>query len=461
MVYNSGIWIRTPSWEFFTAFKFKMHPNPSNIYDCDSLCNLTFPGWFTNRKNGKMGCFQGYKNKLFQNTLNTHSIFSKRDISRNEAEKDAELEKIKYEDLAFLVKHINSLKDFSWNAKMNPEFKGLTLKVLKERLGVPQHKGFNVNKFVGLLKKSPVFLHPGAKCSKYQRDEWKDLVKKTGFDIDPSDNIHKYYFTHVFDIDPEDLPKSWDWRNVDGKNYMNKAYRQICGSCYAAGTIKAIEARIRVATHNKIKPKLSIKDVVGCSWYSEGCEGGESFHTAKFGHDFGFIPEENVPFLNSKMKCNHNEFLQNIEYSTQIYEYVGGYFGYTKGIESLMMREIRARGPLQASILCPITFSFYKEGVMNCENTFMPKRSLHESEEDILRRVNANFSPVEHLITVMGWGETSSGEKYWICMNSWGENFGDKGSFLLRRGTNACNIEAKVAAYLPRNLSEQHLSFLH
>eukprot|EP00831_Metopus_contortus_P031541 TRINITY_DN25706_c0_g1_i4.p1 TRINITY_DN25706_c0_g1~~TRINITY_DN25706_c0_g1_i4.p1 ORF type:complete len:245 (+),score=51.10 TRINITY_DN25706_c0_g1_i4:48-737(+) len=135
--------------------------------------------------------------------------------------------------------------------------------------------------------------------------------------------------------------------------------------------------------------------------------GGESFHSAKFGHDFGFIPEKDIPFLNRDMKCKHNKFIDNIVYGTQIYEYVGGYFGYTKNIESLMMREIRARGPLQASILCPISFGMYSGGIINCENDFMPKERLYESEEDIIRRIRANFSPVEHLITVMGWGAVS------------------------------------------------------
>lgn len=30
-----------------------------------------------------------------------------------------------------------------------------------------------------------------------------------------------------------------------------------------------------------------------------------------------------------------------------------------------------------------------------------------------------------HAVTIIGWGETDSGLKYWICQNSWGSHWGE------------------------------------
>lgn len=52
-----------------------------------------------------------------------------------------------------------------------------------------------------------------------------------------------------------------------------------------------------------------------------------------------------------------------------------------------------------------------------------------------------------HAIKIIGWGnEIINGEKkpYWLCVNSWGKNWGINGTFKLRRGTNECKIESFV-----------------
>jgi len=50
-----------------------------------------------------------------------------------------------------------------------------------------------------------------------------------------------------------------------------------------------------------------------------------------------------------------------------------------------------------------------------------------------------------HAVTLVGYGELD-GEKYWKIKNSWNEQWGDNGHFLIRRGTNECGIEAGVSA---------------
>ncbi len=39
-----------------------------------------------------------------------------------------------------------------------------------------------------------------------------------------------------------------------------------------------------------------------------------------------------------------------------------------------------------------------------------------------------------HAVTLVGWGKTTSGVKYWIVKNSWGPYWGDHGYAYLKRG---------------------------
>ena len=45
-----------------------------------------------------------------------------------------------------------------------------------------------------------------------------------------------------------------------------------------------------------------------------------------------------------------------------------------------------------------------------------------------------------HAIKILGWG-VENGTKYWLCANSWNEDWGDKGFFKILRGSNHCGIE--------------------
>lgn len=57
-----------------------------------------------------------------------------------------------------------------------------------------------------------------------------------------------------------------------------------------------IESRLKIASNNKNNITLSTQDIVSCSKYSQGCEGGFPYLIAgKYGQDYGFVAEQCNP----------------------------------------------------------------------------------------------------------------------------------------------------------------------
>lgn len=54
-----------------------------------------------------------------------------------------------------------------------------------------------------------------------------------------------------------------------------------------------------------------------------------------------------------------------------------------------------------------------------------------------------------HASKVIGWGE-ENGVPYWLLVNSWNLDWGTRGTFKIRRGTNECGIDYSMTAGIPK-----------
>ena len=127
--------------------------------------------------------------------------------------------------------------------------------------------------------------------------------------------------------------------------------------------------------------------------------------------------------------------MNKYKYRVSKFEYLGGFYGGTSEVD--IMKEIRARGPIPGNMRVPWTFSYYRKGIFS-EKTLI-KNSGKLNKIRMLDK-KLTWSNVEHSILLVGYGE-ENGVKYWIGMNTWGENWGEKGFFRILRGENECNIE--------------------
>jgi cathepsin C len=202
--------------------------------------------------------------------------------------------------------------------------------------------------------------------------------------------------------------------------------------------MNSLGSRLRIQTNNQDKTVFSPQFPISCNFYSEGCEGGYPFLVGKFFHEFEVVPESCFPYTQSDSKCSNvcDYTKKTKKYRVSKYGYLGGYYGATN--EILMMKEIRANGPMPGNIRVPYTFNYYSHGIYSEKDL---KKNSDKLSKTTLVDKHLSWEKVEHSITLVGYGE-ENGVKYWIGMNTWGKTFGEDGFFRILRGENECSIES-------------------
>jgi len=222
----------------------------------------------------------------------------------------------------------------------------------------------------------------------------------------------------------EDLPENYDWKMVNGTNYLtnirNQHIPQYCGSCWAHAATSALSDRIKIA-RNAAWPDINIapQNVISCSEVGEGddqdngCHGGEAFNAFEFmnknevsdetcsvyrarGRDNGATCAPMIKCMN----CAPGSETCSVPDSYKIYH--SDEYGKVSS-EEKMMQEIFQRGPIACGVAVPDSLESYTGGIYN------------DTSGD---------TEIVHDISVVGFG-VENGTKFWNVRNSWGSHWGE------------------------------------
>jgi len=76
------------------------------------------------------------------------------------------------------------------------------------------------------------------------------------------------------------------------------------------------------------------------------------------------------------------------------------------------------------------------------------KKSRSQITNRSLEDYGIAWMNLNHSVVIIGWGlDEKTGTKFWKVRNSYGEKWGMKGDFLVRRGENDFGIESETTAY--------------
>lgn len=121
-------------------------------------------------------------------------------------------------------------RDRKWKAELNPDFVGKTMGELWDLIGMKEKRWEDTSlKNIVKFLKYPNTVRPenGVNKSKFYKKDFLKALQSSGMKVDTSNPLYKYYYTHIDDIPDEEVPDQWDWRDVNGVNYMNKARMQV------------------------------------------------------------------------------------------------------------------------------------------------------------------------------------------------------------------------------------------
>ena len=235
----------------------------------------------------------------------------------------------------------------------------------------------------------------------------------------------------------EQIPESYDIRNIDGVNYAtwekNQHIPQYCGSCWAQGSTSAIADRMNLMRKGAWPTvELSVQEVINCG-DSGYCNGGWDSGVYRYAHEEG-IPDQTCQVYEAKNKaCNDMNRCMDCPPGEECHavkeykRYKVGDYGYVSGKDN-MKAEIFARGPISCYVDVTQEFLDYTGGVF-VEND-------HQSLGG-------------HIIEVAGWGKTEEGQEYWIARNSWGEYWGENGWFRIQTDKDNLYIESECTWGVP------------
>lgn len=213
-------------------------------------------------------------------------------------------------------------------------------------------------------------------------------------------------------------PSAYSLLDVGGKNYVTPVTSQKnCGSCVAFGTAATVESRLRVQRND---PNLNINLSEAHLFFCHGKDDGAACNTGWWPQKAfdafkskGVADEACYPYDNGLETKDCSGLCSN--WANRVTK-ITGYTALTKQPAKIKEWISSKKGPVSACFIVYQDFYSYKSG--------------------IYKHVTGGKLG-GHCVTIVGYNDSPG---YWICKNSWGTNWGEKGFFKIAYGE--CGIDS-------------------
>lgn len=198
---------------------------------------------------------------------------------------------------------------------------------------------------------------------------------------------------------------SFDWRNVDGVNWLGPVMNQgNCGSCVAFAAIATLESSYRIQSGLPwLTPTFSTQQLFNCG--GGACDNGwwpaGAAHMLK---NKGVVDAACVPYESGStgedIQCIKNFCQNQSERTYKISNYSSPSF---YGGTASKVKEALKKAPLVTTLRVYEDFLYYSSGIY----------------KSVSRK-----SVGGHAVSIVGFNDA---ERYWIVRNSWGSDWGENG----------------------------------
>ena len=203
-------------------------------------------------------------------------------------------------------------------------------------------------------------------------------------------------------------PSAVDWRNNNGNWTTSIKDQGPCGSCVSFGVVGTIESRLKIVCKDPNRTEdLSEASLQFCGGGS--CSGWNFPPALNYAQNTGVCTEADYPYSPMNQPCKQCTPFIKIDSWKQVLTIID------------RKNSLATKGPMVGGMAVYQDFMIYTGGVY--------------------RRVS-NVLKGYHAIVIVGYDDN---QRCWICKNSWGTGWGEKGWFKI--GYGECMIDKSFAFY--------------
>lgn len=300
--------------------------------------------------------------------------------------------------------------------------------------------------------------------------------------------------TAAWDKKVNDLPETWDWRNVGGRSFVTHTLNQhipvYCGSCWDFAATSTFGDRLKILRNaNTSQPwpeiNLSTQYSLNCLTTAGTCNGGSDLELYREFKRSGTVEEGCLAYVAIDEACGdaRNQcrncfgppgpdaycFPQKRykKYYAQSYGFIGHPDLWDALLENSFLSPTEPEGKSDsvsesfspppafslhalrfdqrrtASMVDQMKVEIFDHGPVSCVVDAEP---MFNYTEGIIKGLPGD--EINHVISVAGWGreppalDGSEGDEFWVVRNSWGSYWGEDGWARVKTGENNCFIES-------------------